>query len=214
MLGVMRVKEAAKDEFAKGLDSADAAERLTAVEAMAKLNLRTKSAGSSLCKALTDESDAVRRAAAQQFRYIAAPSMPFAVEPLRKALSDKDAEIRSFAAIALGKIGPKATAAVPDLLRLLNDATAKGGRVSVFESLVQLGAGTPEVLEAVLAALRDSDLRQLALGALSKLAHTPGLGHPCASGTRPPAEQRGPDLGRLSHPHRSAGTRTDRSPAP
>jgi HEAT repeat protein len=165
LLGAMGMKETAKDEFAKGLDSADAAERLTAVEAMVKMGLRTKSAGSALCKALTDESDGVRRAAAQHFRYIAAPSMPFAVEPLRKALSDKDAEIRSFAVIALGKIGPKATAAVPDLLRLLNDP-ATTDRRNLVEAVIKTGVGLPEVLEVVLAARRDPGTAQVVADAL------------------------------------------------
>jgi uncharacterized protein (TIGR02996 family) len=167
LLGVLRAKEAVKDELAKGLDSADTAERLTAVEAMAKLKLRTKSAGSSLCKALADESDEVRRAAAQQLRYIAAPSMPFAVEPLRQALSDRDGEIRSFAAVALGKIGPKASAAAPDLLRLLNDPAATDRR-NLVDAVVKIGVNLPEVLDVVLAARRDPGTAQVLADALTK----------------------------------------------
>lgn len=152
LLGVLKAKGAAKDELAKGLDSADPAERLAAVEAMAQL--RTKTAGGALCAALADSSVEVRRAAVGQLRYIASPPMaPFAVEPLRKSLADPDDAIPRFAVTALGKIGPKAAAAIPDLIRRFNGATGSD-RTSALEALVQIGTGTPEVLEVVLAALR------------------------------------------------------------
>lgn len=163
LLGVMREKEAARDEFAKGLDSTDPAERLAAVRAIAKLNSRTKAIGHSLCKALADESDAVRHAAAEQLRYIASPSMAFAVEPLCRALSDANPFSREFVLIALGKIGPKAAAAVPALLDFLKrePAPTEGERKAALESLLALGVRTPEVLGALLAALRDPATMQL-----------------------------------------------------
>jgi|GEM_PF-1060132 len=170
LLGVMRAKQSVKDELAKGLDSSDAAERLAAVEAMAKL--RTTTAASSLCKVLADESDAVRRAAAQQLRYITGPTTTFAVEPLRKALADPDAIVRSMSVVALGKIGPKAAAAVPDLLRLLNE-TAVAERRPLLVALAQIGIGIPEVLEVILAALRDPDTREMACNMLAQWPSLP-----------------------------------------
>jgi uncharacterized protein (TIGR02996 family) len=175
LLGVMRVKQTAKEEFAKGLDSADAAERLAAVEAMAKL--RTKTAADSLCKALADSSEPVRRAAAQQLHWIASPPMTFAVEPLRKALADKDADIRSFAVVALGKIGPKAAAAVPDLLRLLKGAAGKAPG-SMIEALGQIGAGNPDVLEVLLATLRDPKTQNKSICEITKWPTLPASAAP------------------------------------
>jgi uncharacterized protein (TIGR02996 family) len=165
LLGVMRAKQTVTDELAKELDSTDSAERLTAVKTMSKL--RTKTAGKSLCKALADESDDVRRAAAEQLRWIAGPTMPFAVEPLRKALSDESALVRNFAAIALGKIGPKAAAAVPDLIARLS-ITAATERSNLLEAITLLGVGIPEALETILEALRHPMTRQLASNGLLK----------------------------------------------
>jgi uncharacterized protein (TIGR02996 family) len=165
VLGVLRAKRSAQDELAKGLDSADDAERLAAVEAMAKL--RTRTAASSLCKVLADESAEVRRAAAHQLQWIASPSMTYAVEPLRKALADEQLGVRSSAVMALGRIGPKAAAAVPDLIRLLNGADTTLRRI-VIDALGQVGVGTPEVLEALLAALRDTETQPLAINALAR----------------------------------------------
>ncbi|MBN9117595.1 MAG: HEAT repeat domain-containing protein [Planctomycetes bacterium] len=174
LLGVLRVKGAAADELAKGLDSADPAERLAAVEAMS--SLRTKAAGDSLCKALADPSADVRRAAAGQLRWIAGPSMPFAVEPLRKALAAADERVRRFALLALGKIGPKAAAAVPAVLRVLN-GTATGRKI-VIEALAQIGGGNAEVLEALLAELRNPDTQELAIGALAGWPTLPAAAAP------------------------------------
>lgn len=142
---------------------------------MAKL--RTKTTASSLCKALADESAAVREAAAQQLRYITGPATTFAVEPLRKALADPNAIVRSMAVIAPGKIGPKAAAAVPDLLRLLNDPAGKE-RANILDTLGQIGVGIPEVPQALLAALRDTNTRDVELRTLAVWPSLPTSGAP------------------------------------
>jgi uncharacterized protein (TIGR02996 family) len=154
LLGTMRAKRAVKNELAKGLDSPDPAERLAAVQAMA--SLRTKTAVDSLCKALADPSDKVRIAAAQQLRSLASPTMTAVVEPLRRALVDTSPAIRDSVVGALGKIGPAAAAAVPDLLRILPAAVGRE-RVDVVWAIVRIGVGLPEILDVVLAALRDPD---------------------------------------------------------
>ena len=176
VLGALRVKGAVKDELAKGLDSSDAAERLAAVQAMSKL--RTKTAADSLCKALADSSGDVRRAAAQQLRYVAGPTTPFAVEPLRKALADADAVVRSMAVVALRKIGPEAAAAAPDLLRIRDRTTGKE-RTELVEALGEVGVGIPEVLEVVLEELRGpTGTREAARVALTKWPAIPAPAAP------------------------------------
>jgi uncharacterized protein (TIGR02996 family) len=169
LLGVLRAKSGAQGEIAKGLDSEHAAERLAAVEALVKL--RTQTAGAALCKALADPAEEVRRAAAIQLRYTASPAMTFAVEPLRKALDDPATGVAAPAVIALGKIGPKAAVAVPDLLRLMPGATGEQ-RMALIEALARVGVGNPAVADALAA---ESDGWASRHSAVSFLAAWPAL---------------------------------------
>jgi uncharacterized protein (TIGR02996 family) len=179
LLGTMRAAGAVKNELAKGLDSPDAGERLAAINAMS--NLYTTAGTSALCKALSDSSVEVRRAAAKQLSQLADSRMTKAVDPLRKALADPDAEVKSSALGALGKIGPAAAVALPDLLRLLTDVLAKEGAQPVTErtrllwAVAQIGVGRPEVLEVVLAAVRATDeyVRSAAVEAFRKWTALP-----------------------------------------
>lgn len=171
LLGTMRAKRSVTKELAKGLDSADPAERLAAVEAMAKLH--TTTAAEALCKALADESVEVRRAAARQLNWLASETMTVAVEPLRKALADPEKDVRLSAVSTLHRIGPAAAPAVPDLLRLLADCEAKD-RTSIFNTLTRVGLGHPGVLPVVLDALSDSN-QQTQSSAIFTLAKWPAL---------------------------------------
>ena len=169
LLGVLRVKQDATDDLAKGLESEDDSDRLAAVEAMARL--RSKTAVGSLCKALADTSEAVRRAAAQQLSYLASPTTTVAVEPLRTALADTSDFVRRRAAAALGKIGPKAAAAVPDVVRALSTAPAKEC-LAFVETLGKIGVGDEDALVAILGELRNPDAR---LAAITTLGEWPVL---------------------------------------
>jgi uncharacterized protein (TIGR02996 family) len=175
LLGVLRAKQDVKAEFAKGLDSPDPAERLAAVESLAKLH--TKKTADSLCKALADPSDEVRHAAVMRLFYVVSPATAFAVEPLRKALTDKNVGVRSWAVSTLGQIGPRAAAAVPDLFRLMGK-TAGSWRSGCIRALTRIGVGTPEVLEVVLAALRDLDTWHAARDALDTWPTLPASAAP------------------------------------
>ncbi|WP_439623278.1 HEAT repeat domain-containing protein [Gemmata sp.] len=146
LLGVLRAKSGVQGELAKGLESEHAAERLAAVDALVKL--RTQTAGAALCKALADPAEEVRRAAAIHLRYTASPAMTFAVEPLRKALADPAPSVAAPAVIALGRIGSKAAAALPDLLARLAAATGQERRC-VLEALALVGVGDPNVAETL-----------------------------------------------------------------
>jgi uncharacterized protein (TIGR02996 family) len=154
LLGSMRAKKAVKDELAKGLDSKDAAERLAAVKAIE--TLRTRSAVGTLCKALADPDLMIRRSAVNQLDRAASPTMTAAVDPLRKVLGDTDEYMRAQAANVLGKIGPAAIPALPDLMGCLKGYTSNE-RVRVVEAIGRIGIGRPEALEVLLSALRDPD---------------------------------------------------------
>ena len=84
------------------------------VEALGKLG--DPQAVPPLIKALGDDWDDVRRAAAEALGRIGAPAVP----PLIQALGDSDRDVRAVSAEALGKLGdPRA---VPALIQALGDS--------------------------------------------------------------------------------------------
>lgn len=173
LLGAMKATGDVKGELAKGLSSDDEAERLAALQAM--LNLHTTAGAAELCKALTDPSVAVRRAAAQQVRQMADPRTAKLVEPLQKALADADAEVQQSVVSALARIGPTAAVALPDLLRLLAGANVEE-RSYLVSAVGRIGVGDPGALEVLLAALRDPKefVRSDAIAALATWPAVPG----------------------------------------
>jgi uncharacterized protein (TIGR02996 family) len=172
LLGTMRAKRSVTKELAKGLDSPDPAERLAAVEAMAKLG--TATAVEAFCKALADPVVEIRRIAAYQLSRHSSPTMTVAVEPLRKALADEDKDVRNPAVSALSRIGPAATAAITELLRLHAGADVKD-RPRLLAALTAVGAGRPDVLAVILEDLHgpDRQVRTTASAVLSRWSALP-----------------------------------------
>ncbi len=181
LLGSMRAKRSVAGELAKGLDSPDPAQRLAALQAMG--TLRTKTAAGVLCKALADMDLDVRRLAARQLSHLAGPTMKAAVEPLRKALGEPDAEVRYFVKTALGRIGPTAVAALPDLLGEFAKADIKE-RKQLLLVIAQVGKEKPEALEVMLTAIRDPDpdVRANAVSRLSMWSALPASAAPVLLG--------------------------------
>ena len=88
-----------------------------------------------------DRSDSVRSSTTTFSAVI-----PSAVPALIKALKDKEAEVRSASAAALGAVGPEAKAAVSALVEALKDAESEV-RVSAVEAIGGIGpvvVGPPE----------------------------------------------------------------------
>jgi HEAT repeat protein len=77
-----------------------------------------------------------------------------AVEGLRELLKEKKEAVRAEVAMALGRIGPDAQAAVPDLVPLLRD---KSERVR-HESARGLGLIGPAAVDALITASKDGDV--------------------------------------------------------
>jgi hypothetical protein len=97
------------------------------------------------------------------------------------ALKDSDVDVRATAAQALGKIGPAAKKAVPDLLTALRDED-EDVRAAAAAALGKIGPVTKEVVPALTEALKDPAyiVRANAVGALGRIgpaanAATPAL---------------------------------------
>ena len=89
---------------------------------------------------------------------------------LRRALKDKDFEIRAYAATALGQIGPKAGSSAPALVEALKDPQAQV-RSCAAQSLGKLGRAAAIARPALQAALKDQSehVRQVARDALKRI---------------------------------------------
>lgn len=78
-----------------------------------------------------------------------------AVPALAKALPEPDREIREHAALALARIGPPAKAAVPALIKVLQDEKADDGvRGAAARALAAIGPDAGEAVPALVAALK------------------------------------------------------------
>ena len=92
-----------------------------------------------------------------------------AVEGLRSLLKEKKVSVRAESAMALGRIGKDAEAAIPDLVGLLGDKNERIGREAA-QALGRIGmAATDALLSA--AALKDPSVRA---NAVTGLGYLPG----------------------------------------
>ena len=78
------------------------------------------------------------------------------VEPLRRALSDKDASTRAYAARGLGKIGADAVDALPELTDALRDDDSRVRRNAVL-ALQQIGGPSERSVLMIAELLQDDD---------------------------------------------------------
>jgi HEAT repeat protein len=107
-----------------------------------------------LTKALRSPQTHVRRAAAEALRRIRPPAAADAAAvaaTLRGLLPDWSPEIRATAAAVLGRMGPGATVAVPDLVELLADKEDEV-REAAVEALAHIGEAAAPTLTRVLQA--------------------------------------------------------------
>jgi HEAT repeat protein len=91
-----------------------------------------------------------------------------AVEGLRGLLEERKESVRAEVAMALGRIGPDASAAIPDLIPLLGDASARVRR----EASRALGLIGPSAIESLVSASTDRNIavREGAVEGLGTLA--------------------------------------------
>jgi HEAT repeat protein len=159
-------------------------------EAIASLKLfgpRTAPAVPALCSVLREDRDArFRRVAAEALGMIEAPT---AVLRLIDALEDPDEEVREAVAAALGRIGPRASACIPNLVIRFEREAAASMRIASLRSLGSCAGGQTTdrspVVAALVRALRrdpDSRVRELAASALVMVAR------PAVPTTLPPPQ--------------------------
>ena len=93
-----------------------------------------------------------------------------AVPSLSEALRDGDEGVRTWTAIALGRIGSEAKDAVPTLIATLKDENVRV-RGYAAEALGQIGPAAKDAIPALIEALKDEgfDVRQAAAEALKKI---------------------------------------------
>jgi HEAT repeat protein len=121
----------------------------------------------SLVGLLEDPSPLVRRKAARSIGSFESRAA-LAVPNLRRAL--RDDEVRGYAAVALGDIGPAAYSAVPDLIESLEDTT-NGSRDKAAIALGKIGERAAAAIPALKKALRaeDANIRWSAANALGQI---------------------------------------------
>jgi HEAT repeat protein len=147
-------------------------------EVIATLKLfgpRAAPAVPALCSVLREDRDA-------RFRCVAAEALgmieaPTAVLQLIDALEDPDEEVREAAATALGRIGPRAPACIPNLIIHLEREAAASMRIASLGSLGSCAGGQTTdqdpVVPALVRVLRrdpDSRVRELAASVLIMVA--------------------------------------------
>jgi HEAT repeat protein len=106
-----------------------------------------------------------RDGAAHTLARIGAP----AVQPLIEALSSENGTVRDSAAVALGEIGPDASAAIPSLVAVLGGSGVVYERVHIIHSLGAIGPDNTDVIDAMGKCLTIDDLRADALRVLAEI---------------------------------------------
>ncbi|MGH7140348.1 MAG: HEAT repeat domain-containing protein [Pirellulales bacterium] len=92
----------------------------------------------------------VRETAADALARIGDPAVPALIDTLR----DPDQSIRAHAALALARMGPKASPAVPELILALDDPDREV-RQAAARALGQIGPDAEEAVPALIKALKD-----------------------------------------------------------
>lgn len=131
-----------------------------------------------LVKALKDKDATVRVNAARISRFIflwrrtdkeVASLVPALIEALKK---DKEADVRSNAASALGGIGQKAALAVPALAEVLQKDKDAEVRSSAASALGDFGLQAASVVPALIEALKETEISSSATQGLGRIAES------------------------------------------
>ena len=150
--------------LANQLKSSDPDMRRAAAKALAEAGADAKPAITALSRALSDKDLFVRRFAAQALGEIG-PDAKSAIKPLSEALKDPRKEVAEAAATALGKIG----AAEPLAALVADTKRDTGPRRRAIEALGMMKGDAKSAVPALIAALKDKDLRIEAAEALGEI---------------------------------------------
>ena len=185
-LGILQAEETVPALIA-ALHDPDVRVRSEAIASLKLFGPRAAPAVPALCSVLREDRDArFRRVAAEALGMIGAPT---AVLRLIDALEDPDEEVREAVAVALGRIGPRASACIPNLIIHLEREAAASMRIASLRSLVSCAGGQTTdrdlLVPALVRVLRrdpDSRVRELAASVLIMVAR------PAAPTALPPTQ--------------------------
>lgn len=144
--------------------------------AMAELARRREAAIPALIEAIGDENAILRRWALRTFWLMRpAPDPGSAIPTIANAMTDADSEVRYRAARALERFGPKAKAAVPEMIEILKDQQSDILlRNDAIRVLHCIGPGAKGALGVLVKALDDKDtsVRNGSIGAIMAVGGT------------------------------------------
>ena len=127
-----------------------ASERMHAAKFLVDFGTDAAPAISLLQRARTDEDHRVRVWSNYALFRITGEQNEF-INDIRLYLSDRDSEVRTEAAPALGAIGEPASAAIPKLISLIESRDEDEYDIAIYmESLIAIGKNSPIVIETLL----------------------------------------------------------------
>jgi HEAT repeat protein len=150
--------------FLEAIDDSDPYRRELGYRGLRAVGAKAQGAVDKLAAYLSHPDEPSRRGASSVLASLGSPGL----EPLRRGLRHDVGDVRASAAWGLGEMGPKAAAAVPDLLDRMEDPDPRVRNESA-RSLGRIDPERPEVVAALLAGLRsEAATREGSLEALSR----------------------------------------------
>ncbi|MFH1652726.1 MAG: HEAT repeat domain-containing protein [Pseudomonadota bacterium] len=149
------------------LRSAKKSDRQTIIETIGSFGFRAKLAIPELNKVLKDPDESIRTAAIEAMSQMISKSTSKILIPIFiRSLTDPNNIVRSYAAIALGKIGSDAKQAIPSLIRVVKfDSDC---REAAAKSLSKIGPSAIPALQKLLKG-NSSDVKSSAIEALGNI---------------------------------------------
>jgi HEAT repeat protein len=160
------------DELRKALNDPDPDVKEDAAFALANIGGPDATAALPILrKALKEDDDQGRRLAATALANIGQFALEAAGD-LRDALGDPDREVRLSAALALGRMGPQASKALPALVKVLDPSQPEDVRKFAAEAIANIGPDDPQALAALLSVFGEKGnyyVKHRAVWALARL---------------------------------------------
>lgn len=144
------------EEVLKQSENAPLAVRLEVLSTLASDAKYDDEAAQALLKCLEDKEKSLRVAVAEHVCEILSRDDTWATDALRKALTDSNKDVRTWAAKGLGRIKAAARPAIPDLIKAMKDSSP-AVRAAATATIDGMEVEKPEMLAALLVALEDKD---------------------------------------------------------